>query len=399
LPVYRNLRAVIDLLDARRAQVFIESLIVEVTSDVAADFGIQWFAGSGLDADGRNIVGGTNFGSQSAGEGNIFDVMAMFNHQRTGLNIGVVDGMLQIPGFGRVTNLNFLAHALEATGRTNILSTPNMLTLDNEEATIMVGQNIPIQTGSFTQTGDGTANPFMTFERQDVGLTLRIRPQVSEGGAVRLQIYQEISSIAGNALGGGGFITNKRAIESQVLVDDGQIVVLGGLIQDTMQDTVHAVPILGRIPILGHLFRSDGRKRSKTNLMIFLRPYILRDPIGSQAITDNRFDYITAIQQGVRFENSMILPDLGTPQMPDRHSGIPPTLFPNDRRQPIAPNDPTIRRDQTHRPVFFNDQSLGEMPMIDMRPANTPTASSNRNMPLSSYEADYTGGVSPNWNR
>ena len=396
-PVYRNLRAVIDLLDARRAQVFVESLIVEVTSDTAAEFGIQWFAGSGFDKNGTNVVGGTNFGEQGQGEGNIFDVMAGFNQQKTGLNIGVVNGTVNIPGIGRITNLNFLAHALEAGGKTNILSTPNMLTLDNEEATIIVGQNIPIQSGSYTNTGsnEGSVNPFSTFNRQDVGITLKIRPQISESGSVRLQIYQEISSIAGNAVGGGGFITNKRAIESQVLVDDGQIVVLGGLVQDSLEGGEEGIPVLGKIPVLGYLFKNETRKRTKTNLMIFLRPYILRDPSGSQQVTNSRYDYIQAIQQKARFEDTVVLPDLGAPTMPDKNSGTPPTLYPNDNRQPTAPIEQSSRNGQVHRPVFYSDKTLENVPVIGGDAANTGTGavSGGQNDQHSAYETDYEGGI------
>ena len=389
-PVYRNLRAVIDLLDARRAQVFVESLIVEVTSETAAEFGIQWMAGTGaFEKDGTQIIGGSNFGEKGSGAGNLFDVMKNFGSIKTGLNIGVMNGTVSIPGIGRVTNLNFLAHALEAAGNTNILSTPNMLTMDNEEATIIVGQTVPFMTGSYAQTGSSSSvTPFQTYDREDVGLTLRIKPQISESGTVRLQIYQEISSIYASTV--GGYITNKRALESQVLVDDGQIVVLGGLVQDSLSGTEEAIPVLGRIPILGYLFKSEARKRTKTNLMVFLRPYILRDPKGSQNVSNARYDYISGIQQKARFPDTVVLPDLGAPQLPDIRKA-PPTIFPNDNRQEVTLVPPGGKAGQADRPMFYSDQTGGQVPVLS--PDGTLRQPSEQK---AGYETDYEGGVKIN---
>lgn len=338
-PIYRNLRAVIDLLDVRRAQVFVESLIVEVTSEKASEFGIQWQFLQGYDRSGKQVIGGTNFGSN--GQGNILNVSQDLTAAGSGLNIGIIDGTVNIPGIGEITNLGFLARALEADGKTNILSTPNLLTLDNEEATIVVGQNVPIMTGSYAQTGTSTSvSPFQTYDREDVGLTLKIKPQISESGTVRLQIYQEVSSVATTTMD-GGIVTNKRALESNVLVDDGQIVVLGGLVQDSFDGSVDKVPFLGDVPVVGWLFKSESRRRAKTNLMVFLRPYILRDPRGSENVTNTRYDYITGVQRKAKPEDTPFFnKEMTAPQMPERPDRRQ-TLFP-PQAQMISESDSNI---------------------------------------------------------
>jgi general secretion pathway protein D len=251
---YNALRAVIDKLDARRAQVFVEALVVEITAEKAAEFGIQWQDLRGIDRNGTNFIGGTNLGGRGTGS-NIIDAAVNLGTLGQGLNIGMVSGTITIPGLGLVTNLGALARALESDANANFLSTPNLLTMDNEEAKIVVGQNVPFITGQYAQTGSTTTpSPFQTIERRDVGLTLKVRPQVSEGGAVKLQIYQEISSLRPTTTA-ADVITDKRSIESTILVDDGRIIVLGGLISDTMQDGVDKVPLLGDIPGLGYLFK------------------------------------------------------------------------------------------------------------------------------------------------
>ncbi|MDX1670402.1 MAG: type II secretion system secretin GspD, partial [Limnobacter sp.] len=264
-PLYRNLRSIIEKLDVRRAQVFVESLIVEVSSDKAAEFGIQFQGLSGVGQDGVQVIGGTNFNSSGSGS-NILGAAANLGSVGRGLNIGVIDGQVNIPGVGTISNLGFLARALESKADANILSTPNILTLDNEEAKIVIGQNVPFITGQFTGTPSGGAsvNPFQTIERQDVGLTLRVKPQVSEGGTVKLGIYQEVSSVV-DSTNAAGVITNKRSIESNVLVDDGNIIVLGGLVEDRVTGNEEKVPGIGDVPVLGSFFRYDNRRRMKTN--------------------------------------------------------------------------------------------------------------------------------------
>jgi general secretion pathway protein D len=313
--IFANLRRVIEKLDVRRAQVYVEALVVEVTADKAAEFGIQWQSIPDLSSTETRAIGGTNFGVPGGGA-NIIDAARNLATVGPGLNIGLVRGQITIPGVGTVTNLSVLARALETDGKANILSTPNLLTLDNEEAKIVVGQNVPFITGQYAQTGAATtATPFQTIERKDVGLTLRIRPQISEGGAVRLQIYQEVSSVQ-DRLNPAGIITNKRSIESTVLVDTGQIVALGGLVQDGTDTTVEKVPVLGDIPLLGLLFRYETRRQTKTNLMVFLRPVVLRDSAAAGPITAERYRQMIEEQKKTKPEPHPVLPDVTPPVLP-----------------------------------------------------------------------------------
>lgn len=316
--VYNNLRSVVEMLDVRRAQVFVEALIAEVSADKVAKFGIQWQALSGA-AGATNtakVFGGTNLVPR--GSGNILDVAASPGNLAEGLNVGVVKGQLTIPGVGTVLNLGALANALETDANANILSTPNLLTLDNEEAKIVIGQNVPFITGQYAQTGAATtASPFQTIDRKDVGLTLRIKPQISEGGTVKLQIYQEVSSVDPTSLTNpAGIITNKRSLDSSVLVDEGQIIVLGGLIQDQVSTTESKVPLLGSIPILGALFRYETRQHTKTNLMIFIRPHVLRTRTASNSLTQDRYDYLRSEEAASQPSWHLVLPSMPTPQMP-----------------------------------------------------------------------------------
>ena len=313
--VYASLRAVIDKLDVRRAQVHVEALIVEVTADKAAEFGVQWQSLHNLNTGATQAIGGTNFGVRGAGT-NIIDGATNLGTLGPGLNLGIVRGQVTIPGVGTVTNLAALARALETDANANILSTPNLLTLDNEEAKIVIGQNVPFITGQYAQTGSAaTATPFQTIERRDVGLTLRIKPQISEGGSVRLQIFQEVSSVQ-DQTNAAGIITNKRSVESMVLADDGQIIVIGGLVQDSTSLTIEKVPLLGDVPILGALFRYETRKQTKTNLMVFLRPLIMRDGASYRATTSERYRQMLEEQESVAIPPSAVLPDIDTPRLP-----------------------------------------------------------------------------------
>ena len=287
-PQYRQLREVIDLLDGRRAQVFIESLIAEVSSDKAADFGVQWQGALGKVGDGTVGVLGTNFGS---GGSNIISLATGAATgaavPKPGLNIGVAtqyDGKYV---------LGALARFLESSGSGNVLSTPNLLTLDNEEAKIVIAQNVPFVTGQFTNTGtgNGAVNPFQTIERKDVGLTLKVKPQISANGTVKLTIYQEVSAVdSSSASSANGPTTNKRTIESNVLVDDGSVVVLGGLLQDNFTGSTDKIPGLGDVPFFGSLFKSNSRTRKKSNLMVFLRPVVVRDAASSDRLSMERYE-------------------------------------------------------------------------------------------------------------
>ncbi|NVD70445.1 type II secretion system secretin GspD [Duganella sp. BJB1802] len=324
--VYRNLRAVIDQLDVRRAQVYIESLIVEVSSDKASEFGVQWVGATGNE-NSTYRVGGLQ--SYSSGGNNIGTLATqLLNKSSTtttapslpgnGLSIGVFKQVAGGLGLGA------LAHSLETDGNANVLSTPNMITLDNELATISVGQNVPILTGQFTTTSGTNNNPFQTIDRKEVGLTLKVRPQISEGGTIKLAIYHETSSVDATSLKNTAGITiNKRVIENNVIADDGQIIVLGGLIEDTEGDGVEKVRGLGDIPVLGNLFKYQTRSRKKTNLMVFLRPVVIRSKEQSTSLATDRYDYMRAQQDAIQLQESILVRDLGQPKVPALQNGTP----------------------------------------------------------------------------
>ena len=292
-PVFRDLMKVIAQLDRRRAQVYIESMIVELTDQNAAELGVQWQA---LNSS-NTAFAGTNFiGPSTSGNTNIIGASAAINAVLgtagavataplgLGLNVG------SITSFGKNLAFSSLLRAVSTISGANVLSTPNLMTLDNEEARIIVGQNIPIVTGSYAQTGSATTvTPFQTFTRQDVGLTLRVRPQVSENGTVKLQIFQEVSSIQ-NFSAATGVVLNKRNVESNVIVEDGQIIVLGGLIGDDYTDGSSKIPWLGDLPLIGALFRYDNKSRKRSNLMVFIRPTVLRNNEENNIFSNNKLD-------------------------------------------------------------------------------------------------------------
>jgi general secretion pathway protein D len=313
-PLYRSLREVIDQLDQRRAQVLVESLIVEVTDENKAMFGVQWMTGGGgLDSGGSTFIGGTNWDGSGLNSNGATTIDSLAQ----GLSLGVVKGSVNVLG-KQIINLSVLARALESTGGANILSTPNLLTLDNEAASIMVGRTVPFVTGRYTTSGDGASNPFQTVSREDVGLTLRIRPQISEGGTVKLALYQEVSSIdTAASAAANGLVTRKRALETNVLVDDSQIIVLGGLIEDSISDTTNAVPFLSKIPLLGSLFRYESRSRTRTNLMVFLRPHILRSSQDNASITLDRYNHMRAMQNDLPERSTWFAPNLGSSVLPE----------------------------------------------------------------------------------
>ena len=364
-PVYRNIRGVIDQLDSRRAQVYIESLIVEVKADTVSEMGIQWQFGTSRPGQ-NSVVGGTNF---SSGGSNILSVTQnpAALAAAGGLNVGVVRNGVSL--FGQnFLNLGLLARALEAETNSNIRATPNLLTLDNEEARIIIGQNVPFVTGQYATTNNTLSSPFQTIERKDVGTMLRVRPQVSEGGTVKMEIAQEISAVV-DTTQSAGIITNRRAIDSNVLVDDGQIVVLGGLIEDTVEGGISKVPLLGDIPGLGRLFRYDNRKRVKTNLLIFLRPVVLRSADQAWDVTANRYDYINQRSQDARMPTPFGMVDVKQPEL----DPLPPRPgTPNARRVPPA-REPSLMPGAAEEA-----KSLGVVPANSLR-APQPDMSSLMN--------------------
>ena len=366
-PIYRQMRAVIDKLDGRRAQVLIESLIVELKDNRLAQFGVQWQA---ILSNNGKVLGSIGNNSSVAGA-NILSLLNAFNKDGSintstgGITGDTVSSMRGTNlGFTQSVNgnttLGFLANFLQNSGDANILSTPNLMTLDNEEARIIVGQNVPMVTGSYASNSTGgTVNPFTTVERKDVGLMLRVRPQINENGTVKLAVFQEVSSVdESTRKDTNGLTTNKRSIESNVLVEDGNIIVLGGLIDDNYSQAEDRIPLLGDIPVVGNLFRNTNRKRNKTNLMVFLRPVVMRDAAATNQVSSERYEAIRAQQQGLQPEQNVLLrsvnaapvlptltpqPDPGTFTNPAAIVNVPgakPELIDFTQPQPAAPAVP-----------------------------------------------------------
>lgn len=322
-PLYRQVRAMIDQLDSRRAQVYIESMIVEVSGSNAADFGLQWQGLLGKDGDKYGVGIGTN--TTVGGPSIIALSQTLAGQGQTlpgeGMNIAL------LRNYGGTYALAAVARALQTQANTNIVSTPNLITLDNEEAKIVVGENVPFITGQFTNTGTATTSPFQTIERKDVGITLRIKPQIGEGGTVRMTIYQEQSAVKETTAAGtsnAGPSTTKRSIESTVVVDDGAILILGGLISDTFTDTKAKVPLLGDIPLLGQLFRSEKREKNRSNLMVFLRPTILRDNVSAEKLSLDRYDIIRATQKDAQPPSHPLIPLKDAPVLPPQRAPSAP---------------------------------------------------------------------------
>jgi general secretion pathway protein D len=315
LDIMRTIKHVISQLDIRRAQVLVEAVIAEVSEDTAKELGVQWLF-SGID-DSSGPVGVVNFTNSGSLISDIVNGAASV--QDGGQFPSIVDNALL--GFGSSSgSFNYLAvmNLLASDANTNILSTPTLVTLDNEEAEIVIGENVPFVTGSFTSTGasDGATNPFQTIQREDVGLTLKIKPQINEGDALRLEIEQEVSSIADSVAGASDIVTNKRAIKTNVMVDDGQVVVLGGLIEEQIGESIQKVPFLGDIPFLGALFRSKTADVKKTNLMVFIHPVILRDAAVTESHTNRKYNYIRALQMQQDADGVNLLPDKHHPVLP-----------------------------------------------------------------------------------
>ncbi|GKT23654.1 type II secretion system secretin GspD [Acidovorax sp. SUPP3334] len=356
-PQFRQLRAVIDQLDGRRAQVLVESLIVEVSANKVAEFGIQWQGvlgntGSGtVGVIGTNSTqgGGTNIinlalAAASGNAASIGSAITGSNSLGKGLNVAVA------PRINGNYYLGALANFLENTGDANVLSTPNLMTLDNEEAQIIIGNNVPFVTGSYANsTGSSTVSPFTTVERKDVGLMLRVRPQINENGLVKLTLYQEVSQVNdGTLTAANGPTTSKRSIESTVLVNDGSVIVLGGLLEDRYALGQDKVPLMGDLPLVGGLFRNENRSRRKTNLMVFLRPVVIRDAATSDAVMTDRYEAIRALQQNTQPAPSNVMRSVSeAPVLPPLRNDTAPTtpVSPQTpmRTAPIAPLVPEQR--------------------------------------------------------
>jgi len=312
----RSLMQIVDKLDIRRAQVLVEAIIVEVIADKTSELGITWAVeGSGSNAP----IGVTNFPdtgtnvlnvAAAAGSGGQVDPTSLIGE-------GITFGLGRISDSG--VSFAAILSALQGDANTNIISTPSIVTTDNEEATLNVGQEVPFVTGSFTNTGTGTGgavNPFQTIQRQQVGVKLSITPQINEGDSMVLKLSQEISNIAQSAAGAVDLITNQRIIETTVIVDDGEILVLGGLIEDTLRESDQRVPVLGRIPILGNLFRSRKTDKVKTNLLVFIRPKIMRDSRTMSLETNAKYNQIRDFLEGDAQRGVALMPGEDRPTMP-----------------------------------------------------------------------------------
>ncbi len=327
-PMYKQIRAVVEQLDTRRAQVYIEALVVKVDASKVGQFGVQW----------QNLFGsvgiGTNFGT---GYSNILNLSAAAvggvptSGSTGGVNIGTALTSGNIPQglnigattrIGSYLTLGAVANALEQLSGTNVLSTPSLVVQDNEEADMIVGRNVPVI--SSTTQGNSITSPFNTYERRDVGLRLKIKTQVGENGTVRIKVYQENSSVVdGTGSSATGPTIDKSAVETSVTLEDGQALVLSGMLKDEYSDGENKVPGLGDIPLLGNLFKNQSRNRTKSNLMIFLRPVVLRTPESANAVTLDRYDAIRAYQQDVQPARTLVLPNTGAPMLPERPLSSP----------------------------------------------------------------------------
>lgn len=322
--VFRELQSVIRSLDVRRAQVLIEAIIAEVSDETAQEIGIQWQATDSLGGE-EGLIGGTNFPG-SGGQGSIVGAITNpLGAIGSGFNLGYITGTTTLPGTGdtpgaTVYEIGALAKLLKGDGRTNILSEPQVVTLDNKEAVIKVGQEVPFLTGQYTNTGTGgtsqPTNPFQTVERKDVGIELRVTPHINEGNEVALDISQIVSSLAPNVQGATDLVTNKREINTSVLVRDGGMLVLGGLTTREVTENVSKVPGLGDIPLLGNLFRFRKSNVLKRNLMVFLRPTILRDANAEQTISQEKYNFLRMEQLQARERRENLVPDSEQPLLP-----------------------------------------------------------------------------------
>lgn len=328
--VLRNLENVINKLDIRRAQVLVEAVIAEVSVDRARELGVQWITYNS--GDNLTPIGMINFDNAGVG---IADLAASaYRFDQGNSNIAIPDGvngaLFGLGHLGGAFNFALLVKALAADTNSNVLSTPSLLTLDNQEAEIVVGQNVPFLTGQYTNTGavSGATNPFQTIQREDIGIKLKVKPQINEGDAVKLNIEQEVSSLTRSSVATADIVTNKRTIKTTVIVEDGNMVVLGGLTSEDLQQVSQKVPILGDIPLLGALFRSKDTQKIKRNLMIFLHPIIIRDAETERLISQQKYEEMQQIQQQQREKGLSLLPDDEVPVLPSLNDFI--AILPNN---------------------------------------------------------------------
>ena len=340
--VFRSLAAVVRQLDVRRAQVLIEAVIAEVSDQTASEIGVQWQLPFKTNPDGSlrdSVIGGTNFTGRTPGN-NIISASQNPLGVGNGFNLGYINGTITV-GRNTIFQLGALVTALEGDGKSNVLSTPSVLTLDNQEAEIKVAQEVPFLTGQYTTNAlgsqttttvggtstTGVTNPFQTIERKDVGLVLKVTPHINEGDAVRMDIHQEVSNLLPPVQGAVDLVTNKREVTTSVLIADNSLLVLGGLIDNQLKDNQQKVPVLGDIPLLGNLFRYRTNDRTKTDLMVFLHPRILRDAATEAAVSSEKYNYMRTEQLQMREESWPITSPAERPLLPDVHDFLAsPTL-------------------------------------------------------------------------
>lgn len=329
----RQLMSVVDRLDIRRPQVLVEAIIVEVSGDKNADLGVNWLLDGSKDniaAGGFNTpVGGTSIASLVAAAQNPTALTA--SAVPTGLTVGVA----RVKDTG--TNFALMLRAIRGDANTNIISTPSTVTLDNQEAQIKVAQEVPFVTGQYSSTGttqsgsSGVVNPFQTIQRQDVGTILKITPQITDDGNVLMKLEIEQSSLASTSISAVDLITNKRTITTHVLAGDGEIIVLGGLISDSLTENQQRVPFISRVPILGELFKTRSTQKRKTNLMVFIRPKVLLDADSVATETGAKYNYLREIQRSRNSGKAQALPGERQPTLPaieDLNPGSPGATAP-----------------------------------------------------------------------
>ena len=378
----RSLRAVIAQLDVRRAQVLVEAVIAEISAEKSASLGVQWLVGA------NGAVGFTNF--DAAGTASLANIVSLADQvingssstststsTSTSISTSSID-TTQVPsgiqiGVGDFTGKNQFGALISALAKdvdANVLSTPTVVTLDNEEAEIIVGQNVPFVTGTYTTSttssststsGLQSGGPFQTIQRNDVGIKLKVKPQINEGNAVKLEISQEVSNVVPSANAATqGPTLNTRNIKTKVLVENGQILVLGGLIDETLNETAQKVPVLGDIPLLGNLFRYRNTDRLKRNLMVFLHPVILRDPAQSTLYTSDKYSYIREQQLAAREKgNDYLLPNVQ-----------PPVLKPEEevKQQGTMLNIPPPAKPTQQPPAASGDNATPSAPVVHSSP-------------------------------
>ncbi|MGI9276988.1 MAG: type II secretion system secretin GspD [Endozoicomonas sp.] len=317
----QRLGQVIAQLDIRRAQVHVEAVIVELSDDIARNLGVQWLFGN------QDLpLGGTSFNSTNAPSAFNLAASAVSSDSSGAANaLGQAQGLLA--GLGHFnpngTSLAVLVNALQADSNSNVLSTPSLMVMDNEEASILVGENIPVVTGSVT--GDNNSNPFTTVKREDIGVKLKVTPQINEGDTIRLNIFQEVSALAPKG-GAQDVVTSKREIKTTIQMNNGDTLVLGGLTSEELTEVESKVPLLGDLPILGNLFRSRSANKTKRHLAVFLKPTVIRTQDEARSFSGDRYSYIRARQLLQRQEEIALLPDENRPLLPGKNGAEAPSL-------------------------------------------------------------------------